>query len=219
MRNPLLHNLLIDRRCVSSHDGRSRPVRQSRCSPAHPSLHSCSLRPYRSIATPNVWIPTAKSMKQNTGKGSPTAANDRLRGAYGSFRFRDRPLPMCLEQSHWLTPRKVAAPIEEFVDLAARRPAGLVSRGLCVIRGNSPQRDSATARCRLQHRSGGVHGWFHAVGATPVAQLREIASDLRKFWCPRQDSNLRPSAPEADALSPELRGRTQEMLRQRATTD
>ena len=27
-------------------------------------------------------------------------------------------------------------------------------------------------------------------------------------WCPRQDSNLRPSAPEADALSPELRGRT-----------
>ncbi|EAY59619.1 arginyl-tRNA synthetase argS (arginine-tRNA ligase) [Mycobacterium tuberculosis C] len=26
--------------------------------------------------------------------------------------------------------------------------------------------------------------------------------------CPRQDSNLRPSAPEADALSPELRGRT-----------
>ncbi len=25
--------------------------------------------------------------------------------------------------------------------------------------------------------------------------------------CPRQDSNLRPSAPEADALSPELRGR------------
>ena len=34
-----------------------------------------------------------------------------------------------------------------------------------------------------------------------------------RFWliwssgCPRQDSNLRPSAPEADALSPELRGR------------
>lgn len=24
--------------------------------------------------------------------------------------------------------------------------------------------------------------------------------------CPRQESNLRPSAPEADALSPELRG-------------
>src|SRR5699024_10924238 len=26
------------------------------------------------------------------------------------------------------------------------------------------------------------------------------------MWCPRQDSNLRPSAPEADALSTELRG-------------
>src|SRR5699024_12436201 len=26
------------------------------------------------------------------------------------------------------------------------------------------------------------------------------------IWCPRQDSNLRPSAPEADALSTELRG-------------
>jgi hypothetical protein len=38
-------------------------------------------------------------------------------------------------------------------------------------------------------------------------------------WCPRQDSNLRPSAPEADALSPELRGRTHNMLRQRAKTD
>ena len=27
-----------------------------------------------------------------------------------------------------------------------------------------------------------------------------------EIWCPRQDSNLRLSAPEADALSPELRG-------------
>ena len=126
MRNPLLHNLLIDHRCVSSHDGRSRPVRQNRRSLAHPSLHNCSLRPYRSIATPIVWIPTAKSMKQNTGKASPTAANDCWRGAYGSFRFRKRPLPRWQEQSHWLTPREPAAPIEEFVDLAARHPAGLV---------------------------------------------------------------------------------------------
>lgn len=30
---------------------------------------------------------------------------------------------------------------------------------------------------------------------------------LAVLWCPRQDSNLRPSAPEADALSTELRGR------------
>ena len=36
----------------------------------------------------------------------------------------------------------------------------------------------------------------------------KTAVDLCKPWCPRQDSNLRPSAPEADALSPELRGRT-----------
>lgn len=31
-----------------------------------------------------------------------------------------------------------------------------------------------------------------------------------KNVCPRQDSNLRPFAPEANALSPELRGRTGE---------
>jgi hypothetical protein len=37
--------------------------------------------------------------------------------------------------------------------------------------------------------------------------------------CPRQDSNLRPSAPEADALSPELRGRTNNILRHWAPTD
>jgi hypothetical protein len=56
-------------------------VRQNRSSLAHPSLHNCSLRPYRSIATPNVWIPTTKSMKRNTGKESPTAANDCCEGA------------------------------------------------------------------------------------------------------------------------------------------
>ena len=31
-------------------------------------------------------------------------------------------------------------------------------------------------------------------------------SPSQEVLCPRQDSNLRPSAPEADALSPELRG-------------
>jgi hypothetical protein len=51
-----------------------------------------------------------------------------------------------------------------------------------------------------------------------VRILRGVAFLLVR-WCPRQDSNLRPSAPEADALSPELRGRTCEMLRQRAPTD
>jgi hypothetical protein len=55
--------------------------------------------------------------------------------------------------------------------------------------------------------------------ATTIQPGPEKCSDLRRSLCPRQDSNLRPSAPEADALSPELRGRTREMLRQRATTD
>ena len=65
--------------------------------------------------------------------------------------------------------------------------------------------------------SNGKRGW-HTDGTG--CQLREKpASELLKHWCPRQDSNLRPSAPEADALSPELRGRMREMLRQRATTD
>ena len=48
------------------------------------------------------------------------------------------------------------------------------------------------------------------IGKTPVY--------LREWWCPRQDSNLRPSAPEADALSPELRGRTWMKLRRWACT-
>src|SRR6478735_3815350 len=41
----------------------------------------------------------------------------------------------------------------------------------------------------------------------------KTASELHKYECPRQDSNLRPSAPEADALSPELRGRTMTRMR------
>ena len=47
-----------------------------------------------------------------------------------------------------------------------------------------------------------ARGWHTPSGC------KKKAPDLRKDWCPRQDSNLRPSAPEADALSPELRGRT-----------
>src|SRR4051794_19209295 len=53
----------------------------------------------------------------------------------------------------------------------------------------------------------GLHfGWSHTGCLGLVVQaLCGIASVLVR-WCPRQDSNLRPSAPEADALSPELRG-------------
>lgn len=36
---------------------------------------------------------------------------------------------------------------------------------------------------------------------------KALLSRISVLWCPRQDSNLRPSAPEADALSPELRRR------------
>ncbi len=49
-----------------------------------------------------------------------------------------------------------------------------------------------------------------------VSEPRRVVQILRGItyalvtWCPRQDSNLRPSAPEADALSPELRGRTKQ---------
>ena len=63
-----------------------------------------------------------------------------------------------------------------------------------------------TFACRCQTRV--AAGWGPGDSANRLLKL-----------CPRQDSNLRPSAPEADALSPELRGRTCEMLRQRATTD
>ena len=52
-----------------------------------------------------------------------------------------------------------------------------------------------------------VTAYGNAVNFEVVARtLHELASVLVR-WCPRQDSNLRPSAPEADALSPELRGR------------
>ena len=54
-------------------------------------------------------------------------------------------------------------------------------------------------------------------GATPDALVARALHDRRSALvrgCPRQDSNLRPSAPEADALSPELRGRTWVKLRQ-----
>ena len=41
----------------------------------------------------------------------------------------------------------------------------------------------------------------------PIRRLPKMPYELVFRLCPRQDSNLRPSAPEADALSPELRGR------------
>ena len=39
-----------------------------------------------------------------------------------------------------------------------------------------------------------------------------VATGARR-WCPGQDSNLRPSAPEADALSTELLGRRAKLTR------
>lgn len=56
------------------------------------------------------------------------------------------------------------------------------------------------------------------LGEVVSSRVTEVADEKGPFqqvcWsrglsraCPRQDSNLRPSAPEADALSPELRGR------------
>jgi hypothetical protein len=76
-------------------------VSQNQSSLAHPSLHNCSLRLYRSIATPNVWISSAKSMKQNTGKESPTAAKACLRGdPTGRSDLASDLFPMCQVQSH-----------------------------------------------------------------------------------------------------------------------
>ena len=44
-------------------------------------------------------------------------------------------------------------------------------------------------------------------GCVDQIDLLRLFGSRLLTWCPRQDSNLRPSAPEADALSPELRGR------------
>ena len=53
---------------------------------------------------------------------------------------------------------------------------------------------------------GPAAGWIGAKQKTPC--FAHDCRETRGFpWCPRKDSNLRPSAPEADALSPELRGR------------
>src|SRR6266851_4099820 len=40
----------------------------------------------------------------------------------------------------------------------------------------------------------------------PSRPSKQTALRVSPSWCPRQDLNLRPFAPEADALSPELRG-------------
>jgi hypothetical protein len=72
-RNTLLHNLLPDRRCVGSLGGRIRPAIQNPSSLARPSLHNCSLRLYQSIASTNVRIRSATSMKQNAVQESRTA--------------------------------------------------------------------------------------------------------------------------------------------------
>ena len=80
------------------------------------------------------------------------------------------------------------------------------------ISGGGAVRQAAAAARHLR-RAAAHHARTGAARQLPVRRC------CWSGWCPRQDSNLRPSAPEADALSPELRGRTREMLRQRATTD
>lgn len=74
------------------------------------------------------------------------------------------------------------------------------------------------ARCPCRRHIVMVHGCLpgcgcllHCAGwANSEASGLDSVPPLKtcQTWCPRQDSNLRPSAPEADALSPELRGRT-----------
>ena len=64
----------------------------------------------------------------------------------------------------------------------AAKDAGQVIRGFCVIRGNSPQRNSATAALHPnQRREAGFRIWWVALrpsGATPVAKLREYCATL-----------------------------------------
>src|SRR5215211_6169941 len=54
--------------------------------------------------------------------------------------------------------------------------------------------------------------WQDRRSSAPGSHRRRISTDwrwrcLRWLWRARQDSNLRPSAPEADALSTELQAR------------
>ena len=58
---------------------------------------------------------------------------------------------------------------------------------------------------------GGIHSHAHVLLLLPVRSNADTHLILpckgpAGCWCPLQDSNLRLSAPEADALSPELRG-------------
>ena len=56
--------------------------------------------------------------------------------------------------------------------------------------------------CRAQF--GPVQGHFDMKSGNPS----HISDIYLYIWCPRQDSNLRPSVPETGALSPELRRQT-----------
>ncbi len=99
--------------------------------------------------------------------------------------------------------RPVAGLLEpRFRQLFRRRWPVIRTTASCV---GSPSGTCWPCRRASLPRVAGDSRW-HADGTRHVG-LGEKALDLRKRWCPRQDSNLRPSAPEADALSPELRGR------------
>lgn len=71
----------------------------------------------------------------------------------------------------------------------------------------------ATWQARRRARIPVARNWYPQRDSNPCCRRERPESWAARRWgpgdaaCPRKDSNLRPPAPEAGALSPELRGR------------
>src|SRR5690606_35242243 len=94
--------------------------------------------------------------------------------------------------------------------VAARLAPGWRTEG--ADQPDSPGRVWLGSRSRQRQRRRSEGAPDLTVRGSFVVQLADFPEVIdvtfrNQPWCPRQDSNLRPSAPEADALSTELLGR------------
>ncbi len=156
--------------------------------PVPPNVASSIIRPTRSSAA-------ARAAARSS---SAQARRTRGRGAAG---LRQRPYPRRRISGRSTAaggdaPSCTAVPVGSVSSASTKRRGSVPYNTRMGVARRSPEPDCS----RVGHESGR--------GTVSCDLLRRPSggkpADQR---CPRQDSNLRPSAPEADALSPELRGR------------
>ena len=101
------------------------------------------------------------------------------------------------------------AGVFDVVTLPHARGKGAAGAVLSAVAGWAQARGCQGLYLQVERDNAAAHGCTEGWGSSKWAGTTTAScrSESRSGdWCPRKDSNLRPRAPEARALSPELRG-------------